>query len=226
MEKQVWEDLSRVYAVVGNCLLSPLRSNGDQQRNPRLWEDLPCFGDEGLRSRLDELACFLRSLDDEDVVELAAEWTHLFIGPPQPACPPWETYYRREGVTSGFGAATFEMNEILRKLGYAVSKSDNQFADHFGFELLTLSLICDRRARLAAEIGSDSLSDEVKAMRAACGIGCEEFDDAFVRDYIRMHPGFWAASLADDVKREAPRGFYALLLAYAADLLAWHEARL
>ncbi len=35
-----------------------------------------------------------------------------------------------------------------------------------------------------------------------------------------------SASFAADVEAEAPGGFYALLLAYVASLLAWHEAKL
>ena len=54
----------------------------------------------------------------------------------RPRLLPWETMYRGENVTVGFGQATFEMRELLREAGLEVRNVNDQYEDHLGIELL------------------------------------------------------------------------------------------
>lgn len=230
MNEQTWQQLKSTYAFLGNSLLAPMSQTDTFGLDPRFWEEMPSFEDADLSRYLDDLAKFASAVQEgsaslEDVVtNLSVEWTHLFIGPPEPTCSPWETYYRREGVRSGFGAATFEMRDVFRKLGYGAAGQNNQFEDHVGFELLAMSLLCQAASRVSPD--SADLSEEVRALRAEQGLDERVVSAAYVLEVLRQHPAWWVGRLAQTVAEESPGGYYALLLAYAARLLAWHEERL
>lgn len=85
----------------------------------------------------------------ERVRAVSVEYARLFIGPPEPAVAPWESFYVQEGVTNGFGEPTFRMRERLRQAALEVSNENNQYADHIGIELL----YCSELARRAASGG-------------------------------------------------------------------------
>lgn len=206
MKETQWLDLADAYAFLGNSLLAPMSQTESLGLSPELWEAMPSMGEASLEDELFSMAEFVGAFaDEEDAVrQVSVEWTHLFVGPPKPACPPWETYYRREGVTNGFGAATFEMREVLRELGLKADGPSNQFEDHVGIELLALSEMC---------------------RRLAAGETSEKLNEASVAEFLAMHPAFWISRLAEAVSGECPDGYYARLLGYTACLISWCEAQ-
>ena len=199
MKETPWLDLADAFAFLGNSLLAPMSRTGSLGLDPELWESMPTLDKADLEAKLGSMAGYVSDFSDEEeaVRQVSVEWTHLFVGPPKPACSPWETYYRREGVTSGFGAATFEMREILRNLGLKADGPSNQFEDHVGIEFLALSEMCRRMA----EGGEEAFGGE-----------------RGIRDFLEQHLLYWLPALARNVVAESPNGYFAGLLAYAGRL--------
>lgn len=230
MDEQSWQQLESAYAFLGNSLLAPISQTERFGLDHRFWENMPSFGDADLSRCLGDLAAFACSAQergdslDDVVTEISVEWTHLFVGPPEPACSPWETYYRREGVKSGFGAATFEMLDVFHGLGYGPAGQSKQFEDHVGFELLAMSLLC--RAAAQAVCDPARSCDGTQALSVEHGLDGRPINESYVLDVLLKHPAWWIGRLARAVAEESPGTYYALLLAYATRLLAWHEERL
>ena len=133
---------------------------------------------------------------------VSVEYTRLFVGPPSPAAPPWETMYRGKDVTVGFGQPTFEMRELLRAAGLEVRNANNQYEDHMGIELLYLSELCRREAM---------------------GKGAAEVAD--IAAFVERHPLSWIGPFLDRVSEAVPGGYFAGLLLVAQRVLE-HHARL
>ncbi|OUO91731.1 hypothetical protein B5F40_02520 [Gordonibacter sp. An230] len=209
-----WKELSEAYAFVGNSLLKPMTQTSDVGLDPAFWKAFPTFGSPDVAGACTDLAAYAHAAreaaasDGCDPVErCAVEYTRLFVGPPSPAAPPWETMHRggaaAGGAAVGFGEATFDMRRRLREAGLEVRNENNQYEDHMGIELLYLSVLCARaaeeRGALAAKGGS-SASDEVVS-------------------FIETHLLAWLSSLCIAVEDAAPSGYFSRLLALADALL-------
>lgn len=130
--------------------------------------------------------------ESDSITSVSVEFTHLFIGPPSPAAAPWETFYRDEGVTSGFGRATIEMKQALREAGLEVANKNNQYADHIGMELLYIAALCSKEACLTSEN----------------------------REFFSQHPASWIARLKKAIQNAAPEGYYHQIVGLAEALLS------
>lgn len=201
-----WSALSEVYGFVGNSLLKPMTQTLSVGLDYAFWESFPDFGDEAIRACIDACGRYAEAAAtrprDEAVQQVAVEYTRLFVGPPSPAAPPWETMHRGEGVTVGFGQATFEMRELLREAGLELRNENRQYEDHMGIELLYLSECC---------------------RRFAAG---EAADEAALDSFIERHPLSWIASLRGRVIEAFPDGYFTGLLALAQSVLEFQAARL
>ncbi len=139
----ICDELADALAFVGNSFLKPMSQLSDVGLDRAFWAAFPDFGNEGVASALER--CFQWAANresvsrDERVKAVSVEYARLFIGPPEPAVAPWETFYECEGVVSGFGEPTFRMRERLRQLDLVVSNENNQYEDHIGIELLCCS---------------------------------------------------------------------------------------
>ena len=140
--------LAERFAFLGNSLLRPMGSGTACGLNEGFWEAFAAgLGRAGFlgaaRSALGRLAAHARreadaATADEAVLRIAQEHARLFVGPPKPAAPPWETMYAQPGRIGavGFGRATFAMQDLLRAAGLRMAGESNQYADHLGIELL------------------------------------------------------------------------------------------
>ena len=165
------------------------------------------------------------SVLDEAALRVAVEYTHLFVGPPSPAAPPWETMNRCKEATVGFGEATFQMRALLREAGFALSNENRQYEDHLGIELLYLSELCRLHAKDGEGAGGAEGSEKAEsAESAACAGGAESAKD--VRSFIDEHPLSWVSALHEKVREAAPGGYFDKLLALTDAVLAWHRAHL
>ena len=184
MAKEIpWKTLSEAYAFIGNSLLKPMTMTSTVGLDPAFW------------------ASFRRAEAGEDEPQrVAVEYTKLFVGPPSPAAAPWETMYRGQDVTVGFGQATFEMRELLRAAGLEVRNENNQYEDHMGIELLYLSSQCAR---------VDAGAEDAPAPDA-------------VADFIEAHPLSWAEAFRARIAETAAHGYFAPLVGLAQALLVWH----
>lgn len=156
-------------------------------------------------SALQKLVAFAQAADDGDAAEavqnVSVEYTHLFIGPPHPAAPPWETM-NPEGRenTVGFGQATIDMRHLLNEAGLQLGGSSNQYEDHMGVELLYLSTLCANAAQ------SQDPEAAAEAQRA----------------FIKAHPLAWIGRWRERIEADSPHGYYAGIAELAHALLAWH----
>jgi TorA maturation chaperone TorD len=201
MAMDVLNEYAAMFAFAGNSLLQPISQTQQVGLDPDFWSAFPRFGTEDVAcaaQRCEAFARRARAAADRgtDVVQqVSVEWTRLFVGPPKPAAAPWETLYRSpsdEGV--GFGAATFEMRELLREAGLQLSNENHQYEDHIGIELLYLSHLC---AQAAA--GAASRQSIVK--------------------FAENHPLAWIDALAAKVAQAYPEGYVWCVLALAMALL-------
>ena len=177
-------------AFIGNSLLKPMTQTQSVGLDPLFWKSLPDFGEDSIAERIG------RECGERAVEVVSVEYTRLFVGPPSPAAPPWETMYR--GSTNvGFGEATFEMRNCLHDLGLELSNENRQYEDHMGIVLLYLSELC----RCAVK-----------------GENCENQ----LRSFIAKHPLSWIDAFLDRIEGVFPEGYFsglvrlekALLLAY------------
>lgn len=223
--------LADAYAFLGNSLLRPLSQTADVGLDAAFWAAFPSFDAPGVVEAADALARWAERdaadgrLRDERIRDVSVEYTRLFIGPPKPAAPPWETMNRGDGVTVGFGEPTFEMRRLLREAGLELVNSNHQYEDHLGIELLYLSELCRRAAAEAAGWGGRAAADDaVDTVRSvAGGTGSEAPAGAAerARAFAVEHPGAWVDALAARVAAAAPGGYHAGLLALIRELLAW-----
>lgn len=194
-----WVTYSQVFAFLGNSLLSPMKQTSDAGMDPAFWAAFPDFGDDAVVlacKRCGEAASEVVAhgmREGRDPAELAStEFTRLFIGPPNPAAAPWESFYRSKSENLvGFGQATFEMRDLLRAAGLRVSNENNQYEDHIGLELLYLSELCRRRA----EEASSCLSNDAV------------YGDEAVRAFTESHPLGWIEALRRAVQESHPQGY-------------------
>ncbi len=189
------EILANAYAFLGASLLKPMSQTPRLGLDPAFWDAFTAFDSLAVEEAARSLAEFASSLSDEEkaVEEVSVEWTRLFVGPPKPAAAPWESFYRAKDPKSGFGPATFAMQEQLREHGLAMAGDSNQYADHMGIELMLLAEVC-RKAD-------------------ACG-GCEE-----IGAYLREHPLGWVEAFEQAVDASAPDGYYRRLIRLARALM-------
>lgn len=145
------DELARALAFVGNSFLAPMSQTSDAALDRAFWAAFPDFGSEEAACALDGLFAWAAEGENvpraERVRAVSVEYARLFIGPPEPAVAPWESFYVQEGVTNGFGEPTFRMRERLRQAALEVSNENNQYADHIGIELLYCSELARRRPR-------------------------------------------------------------------------------
>lgn len=182
---------------MGNSLLDPPSHETGLGLREQFWDvfaaglvDIGC-ANERIVSGVDHAQRFARrmAVEGEDALRtVRKEHARLFVGPPKPAAPPWETFYARPGGIgeAGFGRATFDMRRILRQAGLEVRGTSNQYADHMGLELLYIAALCGRFACAAPS------SDEIAALAG----------------FVREHPGAWAPAFGAAVKEAAPDGYY------------------
>ena len=144
-EEAAAHELARALAFAGNSFLAPMSQTSDAGLGRTFWAAFPDFGSEEVTCALDGLFAWAAADEgtprDERVRDVSVEYARLFIGPPEPAVAPWESFYVQEGVTNGFGEPTFRMQERLRDAGLEVSNENNQYADHIGIELLYCSAL-------------------------------------------------------------------------------------
>jgi len=208
----LWEDYSEAFGFIGNSLLKAMNQTTAVGVNPRFWEAFPDFGSDTVRRAIegcaDCAAAIAKRADVEDIPlsqPAAVEFTRLFIGPPRPAAAPWQTSYRNGDMSTGFGQATFDMREELRRAGLTVCNENHQFEDHMGIELLLLAEICHRQA-MAKETESAPVSH--------------------IDAYLTAYPLSWITAFREKVHKDSPCGYYDNLLALAESVMTDLDRRL
>ena len=215
-----WTDYAEALALIGNSLLSPMSQTGAVGLDPKLWANFPNFGDARVLEALEGLELYARDAQvfaeagGDAVSRASVEYTRLFIGPPRPAAPPWETLHSSEGATVGFGEPTFAMQRLLREAGLEISNENNQYADHIGIELLYASVLCARAAEAAdAEDAEDAEAADAEATETQAALAEQ------LAAFAQEHPLGWIDRLIAATNEAAPNGYIVSLLSLAKALL-------
>ena len=194
---------AQAYAFLGSSFLRPLSQTEKFGLEPTFWEVFPDFDDPAIGQYRDDCEVWARNHQkesrDEVVRAVSTDYTRLFMGPPYPAAPPWETMNRPDGITidSGFGDETFEMRSLLRESGLELSNKNRQYEDHIGIELLYLSELF-RRFENDSTIGPS------------------------IASFIHEHPYRWIGILRERIESTLPDSYYALLAELCEAMLAFH----
>ncbi|MCI8424526.1 MAG: molecular chaperone TorD family protein [Adlercreutzia sp.] len=206
------EELSRAFAFFGNSLMRPMSQTESLGLDPSFWEAFPAFGSPALATALDELAAWARDDrgDAERVQAASVEYARLFIGPPAPAAPPWESFYLAENVETGFGDPTFRMRSLLRKAGIVLAGPTNQYEDHIGVELLWLSY--------GLQCAANSPSARAEEPPNAEGAGPTP-TLADLAAFIDAHPGRWIDAFEAAVAATGAEGYHHRLVIAVRALL-------
>lgn len=204
---ETWRTYAQAFAFMGNSLLKPMTQTSPAGLEAAFWRAFPDFGSDEVRAAAEACARFAEGLEGEDPAKsiegVSVEYTKLFVGPPKPAAPPWETMYRSDNVTVGFGDPTFEMRGLLREAGLQLSNENNQYEDHMGIELLYLSTLCQRVADLI-EAGEGDEADELAIQ---------------VRDFASDHPLAWADAFAGRIEDAFPGGYFSCVIRLCEEAL-------
>ena len=193
----VWLRRAEVLSFLGNSLLHPMTSETSIGLRESFWD---AMADELAAARcshphatlgVERLKRYARTAANVrkgSVERVAVEYARLFLGPPKPAAPPWETMYAARGRVGevGFGRATFDMRRLLREAGLAVRGSNNQYPDHMGLELLYMAARCKSFAE------NPPTPDDERALAR----------------FAAEHPVSWAPALREAVEAAAPEGYY------------------
>ena len=197
-----WALHADLYAFLGNSLLAPLRPDAAVGLDPAFWDVWACDGENEhvhngistLKMHAARLACVP---PEQAVQQVNVEFARLFVGPPKPAAPPWETLNRNPEATCGFGEATFAMRTLLREAGLCVQNENHQYEDHLGIELLYLSERC--RAFAQREPSFE--------------------EETAVREFVQKHPLAWIPAVHARIRTAAPHGYFDGLVELAWGLL-------
>ena len=205
-----WRTLSQAYAFLGNTLLKPMTMTSSVGLSSDFWNLFPRFDDTAINNACQDLSDYvgtlLASQDEAHAIQVCSiEFTKLFVGPPSPSAPPWETMYMADNVTVGFGQATFDMKQRLRDIGLEVSNENNQYADHLGIELLYLAQLCS---------SSEQAKDENIQLNPDRLTRLEEF--------IQKHPLSWIISFRDKIEQTYPDGYFVRICNLIYALLVWN----
>ena len=197
-----WALHADLYAFLGNSLLAPLRPDAAVGLDPAFWDVWACDGEnEHVRNGISTLkkhAARLAGVPSEQAVQqVNVEFARLFVGPPKPAAPPWETLNRNPEATCGFGEATFAMRTLLREAGLCVQNENHQYEDHLGIELLYLSERCRAFAQREPSFEEETV----------------------VREFVQKHPLAWIPAFHARIRTAAPHGYFDGLVELAWGLL-------
>ena len=200
--KETYQELADVYAFLGNSLLKPMSQTASVGLDPDFWSAFPHFNSQEVKDAIDGCKAYAEACASKDeeqtITDVSVEYTRLFVGPPSPAAPPWETYYPEFDdveVTCGFGEPTFVMKKLLRDVGLEISGENHQYEDHMGIELLYASVLLSRAAE-----------------------GEKELIDKF-SSFIVEHPGKWIDRLIDKVEQAFPDGYVIRILRLSKALM-------
>ncbi len=178
------------FAFLGNSLLRAPSQVEPLALSPSFWDYFDDFPELGIRGAVSDCRQCVESLHNAEVSEkevaqrISAEFSKLFLGPPSPTAPPWETFYQGDDAHVGYGEPTFDMRHLLTRYGLVLDGPMRQYEDHMGVELLLLSELCLRN----------------------------EVSNPEVLEYMDTHPYAWIDDLIGRIESHCSEGFYICLL--------------
>ncbi|MFQ5763586.1 MAG: molecular chaperone [Rhodospirillales bacterium] len=164
-------------------------------KEPRFSEAL---ADAGVRLDKD----FFERPEDELLLDLAVEYTRLFIGPGRHVSP-HESVHRNGGGGLLWGAATAEVLSFIEACGFRYKSTYHGIPDHISVELEFMKEIVAREARARRR-------KDCRAVENILRIEAE---------FIDQHLARWAPVFCQKVIEEADLPFYGELAKLTVDFL-------
>ena len=88
-------------------------------------------------------------------LELRLEYNRLFVGPGAPACPPYESVYRRDRPESErgmlMGPSVIDVKKRYSEAGLQINKDFSDLPDHVAVELEFMCFLCAKEAEAGAD---------------------------------------------------------------------------
>lgn len=177
--------LAASYALLAQVLLDAPRRNDPALYRASTWRAFPLAAYLGLAAHEAEMVAMACPVDQSSLLNVAVDYTHLFVGPPQAAAMPWQTMHVNPTATSLSGTPTAEVRRQLHDLGLQRDKGNGQLEDHIGNILMVAAIMAER--------------------------GLDEKRLLFVREHVLS----WIDSLANAVSASASTEFYKAVLSLA-----------
>lgn len=203
----VWRFREQLYSFYANCLLEPINEENSDILTVQFWRNFPLeSANERMESALKQLihcTSLLSSFSKENAMEtINVEYTELFIGPPVPKAPIWESFYNTRKKLF-FGPTAFIMKDLLEKQGLISKKRGSQPEDHLGFELLYLTILSEKMHGEALETQVDIMNDQLS--------------------FMDEHLLSWIPRLHKDANAEGSVGFFAPFIELIWGTLLWDK---
>lgn len=158
---------------------------------------------------------FLEQPIEEQLEDLAVEYTRLFLGPGKHLSPHESVY---TGTFSGqrdskqgllWGAATVKVNEFMEKAGYQLAYDYPGIPDHLGIELGLMQQLA-KREEAAWQTGDID--------RAAKSVAQQDY---FLREHILK----WVPQFCQQVATETVNDFYRVMAKLTQELIAFDHGQ-
>ncbi len=198
------------YRLSSLALLYP-----EDERRGALASDARDLLDAG--TPLSEFACFpqwqkllrvLASVGNEDGARLRKQHVSLFaVGRPDVPCPPFESHYRGDGVTSA-GEILAQLEGEYAQAGLELAGDVGEPPDHVALELGFMATLCGREAE-----AWDHVEDRGRASEAPSTL------QRWQRDFLTRHLGVWLPAFAADLEKVAPGSVYTGVSALASTFI-------
>jgi putative dimethyl sulfoxide reductase chaperone len=132
-----------------------------------------------------------KNFGDEDVNELRADYTRLFIGPGKVLAPLWESVHFTEDRLV-FQENTLKVRKWYRSFNLESEKIYHEPEDHIGLELVFIAHLAGMALQAVESQDDQSLRKYLTA----------------IHQFLREHPLQWAPLWSDLVLKHAQTSFY------------------
>lgn len=204
---EVWGFRQQLYMFYADCLLEPIQEANKEILTEQFWRQFPLEGANGQimwgLEQLIQCTIKLSSMSEEKAMETVnVEYTELFIGPPIPKAPPWESFYNTRKKLF-FGPTAFIMKDLLKQQGFASARSGSHPEDHLGIELLYLTILTEKMYEATLEEQMERINDQLM----------------FMDDHLLS----WIPKLYEDANKGGSFGFYSGLIELIWGTLLWDK---
>ena len=135
---------AEAYALLAQVMLEAPRRNDPALYARELWETFPLKGSSEAVDAAAVAVAAACPTDEDSLVAVGADYTHLFVGPPKPAAMPWQTVHANPNATSLSGTPTAQVRQALRDLGLQRDEDNGQLEDHIGNILMVAAVMAER----------------------------------------------------------------------------------
>ncbi|MDR2109498.1 MAG: molecular chaperone TorD family protein [Coriobacteriales bacterium] len=224
---QTWINKAALYELLAQSFLLVTRELTEALANGEYAEALAEIGGANqldavvLKEAVEELAVYRGRDTDELFHELRVEYTHLFVGAPEPAVSPFAGVWwaRNAGVQPLLfvNKESMAVERFMRSCGIGSREGTNEPLDHLGSELEFLQYLCLLRADAVAAPAASEPTTAVAVVEPGAAASAEPSAPAApavpaqaYEDFYAVHFSTWVFEFAAKTVKEARVPFYRL----------------